>query len=43
MILQQMIKMDLEALANGEPLPHGIIRILPGDEETFIILVVDAG
>ena len=43
MILQRMIRMDLEAEANGEPLPFGIIRILPGDEETFIALVVDSG
>ena len=43
MILQKMIQMDKEALANNRPLPHGIIIMLPGDDDTFVILVVDSG
>ena len=43
MILQKMIQMDKEALASGRPLPHGIINLLSGDDDTFVILVVDRG
>ena len=39
MIILHMLRQDMEAEKAGRPLPHGLIRLLGGSDEYFVILV----